>query len=250
MFSSLLDFRRFKMDGCDDIAYVPSGSIKFVHQDCLLQWLNYSNARQCEICRYPFSFSPVYAENASRLSIAKFALGIVIKGCHNVQYLMRLPFVLSAWLLIVPVTVWLWRLAFVRSFGEAGEVLILSRHISATAILIEYCFDGYLLPASILFIFLGAVCFRDYFRCMVRLAFLVLVELGVFPLICGWWLDVCSFRMLGKTASLVVGFSSFSPPLAMHWTVGIIYMLQIGIYKFGICDVVGTLKCFALSVNY
>ncbi|KAI3863705.1 hypothetical protein MKW98_031297 [Papaver atlanticum] len=41
-----------------------SGSIKFVHQDCLLQWLNYSNARQCEICRYPFSFSPVYAENA------------------------------------------------------------------------------------------------------------------------------------------------------------------------------------------
>lgn len=26
-----------------------SGSIKFVHQDCLLQWLNHSNARQCEV---------------------------------------------------------------------------------------------------------------------------------------------------------------------------------------------------------
>ncbi|KAF5179027.1 E3 ubiquitin-protein ligase march6, partial [Thalictrum thalictroides] len=25
-----------------------SGSIKFVHQDCLLQWLNHSNARKCE----------------------------------------------------------------------------------------------------------------------------------------------------------------------------------------------------------
>ncbi|RZR73651.1 hypothetical protein BHM03_00026768 [Ensete ventricosum] len=25
-----------------------SGSIKFVHQDCLLQWLSHSNARQCE----------------------------------------------------------------------------------------------------------------------------------------------------------------------------------------------------------
>ncbi|KAJ0680977.1 putative Zinc finger, RING-CH-type, Zinc finger, RING/FYVE/PHD-type [Helianthus annuus] len=25
-----------------------SGSIKFVHQDCLLQWLNHSNARHCE----------------------------------------------------------------------------------------------------------------------------------------------------------------------------------------------------------
>jgi E3 ubiquitin-protein ligase MARCH6 len=27
-----------------------SGSIKYVHQDCLLQWLNHSNARQCEVC--------------------------------------------------------------------------------------------------------------------------------------------------------------------------------------------------------
>lgn len=27
-----------------------SGSIKYVHQECLLQWLNHSNARQCEVC--------------------------------------------------------------------------------------------------------------------------------------------------------------------------------------------------------
>lgn len=32
-----------------------SGSIKFVHQDCLLQWLNHSNARQCEVL---FQFLP------------------------------------------------------------------------------------------------------------------------------------------------------------------------------------------------
>lgn len=34
-----------------------SGSIKFVHQDCLLQWLNHSNARQCEVCFVCFLFS-------------------------------------------------------------------------------------------------------------------------------------------------------------------------------------------------
>jgi E3 ubiquitin-protein ligase MARCH6 len=28
-----------------------SGSIKFVHQDCLLQWLGHSNSRQCEVSR-------------------------------------------------------------------------------------------------------------------------------------------------------------------------------------------------------
>lgn len=28
-----------------------SGSIKYVHQECLLQWLNHSNARQCEVTK-------------------------------------------------------------------------------------------------------------------------------------------------------------------------------------------------------
>ncbi|KAI3835127.1 hypothetical protein MKX03_019753 [Papaver bracteatum] len=377
-----------------------SGSIKFVHQECLLQWLNYSNARQCEICRYPFSFCPVYAESPSSLSIAKFVFGITTEGCHYAQYLMRLSFVLSVWLLIVPITFRIWRLAFARSFGEAREILILSRHISTTAQLVG--FDGFLLPASILFVFLGASSCRDYFRLlrglrgqeaaredeypvpfddlvsmqlgsifhfvkfvqvlssivkiisaviflpfsigriilrimcwfsttaipvfcsrlsdatilaagymfvvsmvlmhlgiiamvsyvkgepwnvrrlygityiadaitslvrqyttimrrlmsMFRLAFLLLVELGAFPLICGWWLDVCTFRMLGKAMSLMAEFSSFSPLASslMHWTVGIVYMLQIGIYTFGICDVgsekILTLKCILLSVNY
>ena len=30
-----------------------SGSIKFVHQDCLLQWLDHSNSRQCEVKSVP-----------------------------------------------------------------------------------------------------------------------------------------------------------------------------------------------------
>lgn len=37
-----------------------SGSIKFVHQDCLFQWLNHSNARQCEVI-YPFFLLPLHA---------------------------------------------------------------------------------------------------------------------------------------------------------------------------------------------
>lgn len=37
-----------------------SGSIKFVHQECLLQWINHSNARQCEVSS---SFSRVLLWN-------------------------------------------------------------------------------------------------------------------------------------------------------------------------------------------
>ncbi|XP_022896121.1 probable E3 ubiquitin ligase SUD1 isoform X2 [Olea europaea var. sylvestris] len=140
-----------------------SGSIKFVHQDCLLQWLNHSNARQCEVCKHPFSFSPVYAENApARLPFQEFVVGIAMKACHVMQFFLRLSFVLSVWLLIIPfITFWIWRLAFVRRFGEAQRLFL--SHLSTTVILTD-CLHGFLLSASIVFIFLGATSLRDYFR--------------------------------------------------------------------------------------
>ncbi|GER56608.1 RING/U-box superfamily protein [Striga asiatica] len=140
-----------------------SGSIKFVHQDCLLQWLNHSNARQCEVCKHPFSFSPVYADNAPiRLPFQEFIVGMAMKACHVLQFFVRLSFVLSVWLLIIPfITFWIWRLAFVRSFGEAQRLFM--SHLSTTVILTD-CLHGFLLSASIVFIFLGATSLRDYFR--------------------------------------------------------------------------------------
>ncbi|XAR59435.1 Ubiquitin--protein ligase [Bertholletia excelsa] len=140
-----------------------SGSIKFVHQDCLLQWLNHSNARQCEVCKHVFSFSPVYAENApARLPFQEFVVGMAMKACHVLQFFLRLSFVLAVWLLIIPfITFWIWRLAFVRSLGEAQRLFL--SHISTTVILTD-CLHGFLLSASIVFIFLGATSLRDYFR--------------------------------------------------------------------------------------
>ncbi|XP_074275538.1 putative E3 ubiquitin ligase SUD1 [Silene latifolia] len=142
-----------------------SGSIKYVHQDCLLQWLNHSNARQCEVCKHPFAFSPVYAEDApSRLPFREFVLGIGKKTCHVLKFFLRLGFVLSVWLLIIPfITFWIWRLAFVRKFSEANRLFI--SHMSLTMILTD-CLHGFLLSASIVFIFLGATSLRDYFRHM------------------------------------------------------------------------------------
>ncbi|KZV45984.1 hypothetical protein F511_10674 [Dorcoceras hygrometricum] len=140
-----------------------SGSIKFVHQECLLQWLNHSNARQCEVCKHPFSFSPVYAENApTRLPFLEFIAGITMKAYHVLQFFLRLSFVLCVWLLIIPfITFWIWRLAFVRSFGEAQRLFL--SHLGTTVVLTD-CLHGFLLSASIVFIFLGATSLRDYFR--------------------------------------------------------------------------------------
>lgn len=110
-----------------------------------------------------FSFSPVYAENApTTLPLQEFVVGMAMKACHVLQFFLRLSFVLSVWLLIIPfITFWIWRLAFVRSFGEAQRLFL--SHLSTTVILTD-CLHGFLLSASIVFIFLGATSLRDYFR--------------------------------------------------------------------------------------
>lgn len=54
-----------------------SGSIKYVHQDCLLQWLNHSNARQCEVQCSSFLLSMMTRESFLCANRAR----IVINGC-------------------------------------------------------------------------------------------------------------------------------------------------------------------------
>ncbi|XWS62930.1 hypothetical protein CRYUN_Cryun06bG0052800 [Craigia yunnanensis] len=67
---------------------------------------------------------------------------------------------------------------------------------------------------------------------MIKVAFLLVIELGEFPLMRGWWLDVCTIRMFGKSMSQRVQFFSVSPLASslVHWVVGIVYMLQISIF--------------------
>ncbi|KAL4917210.1 hypothetical protein BDW62DRAFT_184386 [Aspergillus aurantiobrunneus] len=46
-----------------DQLYYPckcSGSIRFVHQPCLVQWLAHSQKKHCELCKTPFHFTKVY----------------------------------------------------------------------------------------------------------------------------------------------------------------------------------------------
>lgn len=41
------------------------GSIKYIHQDCLMEWLNHSNksTKQCDICNTPYKFRTIYDPN-------------------------------------------------------------------------------------------------------------------------------------------------------------------------------------------
>ena len=72
----------------------------------------------------------------------------------------------------------------------------------------------------------------SYIAIGAKVAFLLFIELGVFPLLCGWWLDICTLGIRDVTLTQAVAFFMGSPSVSsfLHWLVGIVYMLQISIF--------------------
>jgi len=66
----------------NDALYHPclcTGSIKYIHQDCLLQWLKYSKKDVCELCNHKFSFRPLYrADMPERLPLRDLLRGLFL----------------------------------------------------------------------------------------------------------------------------------------------------------------------------
>lgn len=62
-----------------------------------------------------------------------------------------------------------------------------------------------------------------------QVSLLCVVEVGVLPLVCGWWLDICSLAMFDATLKdrelsfrLAPGTSLF-----IHWLVGMVSATQM-----------------------
>lgn len=60
-----------------------SGSIKFVHQDCLMEWLSHSQKKHCELCKTPFRFTKLYDPNMPQ------ALPPYVFVSHTTKYILR-----------------------------------------------------------------------------------------------------------------------------------------------------------------
>jgi E3 ubiquitin-protein ligase MARCH6 len=85
-----------------------SGSIKYVHQDCLMEWLSHSQKKYCELCKTPFRFTKLYAPDMPQ------SLPIHIFIEHMAKYLLRN---LLVWLrAAVAISVWVfWLPYFMRA---------------------------------------------------------------------------------------------------------------------------------------
>ncbi|KAK4152093.1 hypothetical protein C8A00DRAFT_16563 [Chaetomidium leptoderma] len=60
-----------------------SGSIKYVHQDCLMEWLSHSQKKHCELCKTPFRFTKLYDPNMPQ------ALPAYVFVSHTTKYIFR-----------------------------------------------------------------------------------------------------------------------------------------------------------------
>ena len=76
-----------------------NGSIRFVHQGCLMQWLSHSQKKQCELCKTPFRFTKLYDPNMP--SVVPWSIFIRQASIHAVRF----TFKCARWLLVL--LVWL-----------------------------------------------------------------------------------------------------------------------------------------------
>lgn len=97
-----------------------SGSIKFVHQSCLMEWLSHSQKKYCELCKTPFRFTKLYDPGMpSKLPAPIFVRELAIHGLRSLVTWLRLVLVAFVWLGWLPWSMRaIWRALFWLADGR------------------------------------------------------------------------------------------------------------------------------------
>ncbi|KAL2872612.1 E3 ubiquitin-protein ligase SSM4 [Aspergillus lucknowensis] len=106
-----------------DLLYYPckcSGSIKFVHQPCLVQWLAHSQKKHCELCKTPFHFTKVYdPEMPDSIPAFLFMKQLLVHTFRTVVTWLRWVLVAFVWLGWLPWSMRaIWRALFWLADGR------------------------------------------------------------------------------------------------------------------------------------
>ncbi|KAM0334482.1 hypothetical protein ACHAQA_001511 [Verticillium albo-atrum] len=98
-----------------------SGSIKYVHQDCLMEWLSHSQKKHCELCKTPFRFTKLYSPKMPSTLPVHVFIGHMAKYLfRNVLTWLRAGLVAVVWLCWLP---WLMRSVWSFLFWLSDEGL-------------------------------------------------------------------------------------------------------------------------------
>ena len=99
-----------------------SGSIKFVHQNCLVEWLSHSQKKHCELCKTPFRFTKLYSpQMPNTVPIFVFLRQAAVHTYRSLLTWSRFQIVFFVWVVWLPWSMRsLWRGLF--WFGDGGWV--------------------------------------------------------------------------------------------------------------------------------
>lgn len=102
-----------------------SGSIKFVHQDCLMEWLSHSQKKYCELCKTPFRFTKLYDHRMPQtLPLMVFLCQLCLHAIRKLFRWVRYLLVGFIWLGWLPWSVrQVWRGLFWLADGSWGSVM-------------------------------------------------------------------------------------------------------------------------------
>lgn len=98
------------------------GSIKWVHQDCLVQWLKVSKKEKCELCGEVFRFQKVYKEDAPyHISLVDIVWEIIPRIMSMLRAALQMGVALFMWGICLPLfTNWWFKVCWC-SVVNAGE---------------------------------------------------------------------------------------------------------------------------------
>lgn len=80
-----------------------SGSIKYVHQNCLMEWLSHSQKKHCELCKTPFRFTKLYdAHMPNTVPVPVFLRQATVHVWKTLLTWSRFLLVIFVWALWLP----------------------------------------------------------------------------------------------------------------------------------------------------
>ncbi|XP_046441490.1 E3 ubiquitin-protein ligase MARCHF6-like isoform X3 [Daphnia pulex] len=137
-----------------------TGSIKFIHQECLVQWLRYSRKEYCELCTHRFSFTPIYSPDMpKRLPLKDILSGLVSSLARAIRFWLHYTLVAMAWLGIVPLTACrIYRCLFT---GSVSSVLTLPLDMLSSEHVATDILHGCVVVLCTLCAFIGLVWLRE-----------------------------------------------------------------------------------------
>ncbi|KAG9484621.1 hypothetical protein GDO78_007988 [Eleutherodactylus coqui] len=139
---------------------VCTGSIKFIHQECLVQWLKHSRKEYCELCKHRFAFTPIYSPDMpSRLPIQDICAGLITSIGTAIRYWFHYTLVAFAWLGVVPLTAC--RIYKCLFTGSVSSLLTLPLDMLSTENLLADCLQGFFVVTCTLCAFISLVWLRE-----------------------------------------------------------------------------------------